>query len=68
MQTWIEINKKALLNNISQIKKQLKPKVKFMAVLKSNAYGHGLLEIVSSIQNEVDYLAVFSLEDAIFFA
>lgn len=66
MQTWIEINKKALLNNISQIKKQLKPKVKFMAVLKSNAYGHGLLEIVSSIQNEVDYLAVFSLEDAIF--
>ena len=37
-----------------------------MAVLKSNAYGHGLLEIVSSIQNEVDYLAVFSLEDAIF--
>ncbi len=65
-QTWIEISKEALLNNILQIKKQLKPKVKFMAVVKANAYGHGLLEVVTAIQSKVDYLAVFSFEDAIF--
>ncbi|MBU6140290.1 MAG: alanine racemase [Proteobacteria bacterium] len=64
-QTWIEINKEALLNNISQIKKQLKSSVKFMAVVKANAYGHGLLEVVEAIQNKVDYLAVFSFEDAV---
>ena len=66
MQTWIEINKTALLNNISQIKKQLKSSVKFMAVVKANAYGHGLLEMSSIIKNKVDYLAVFSFEDAVF--
>lgn len=63
--TWIEISKSALLNNISQIKKQLRQNEKFMAVVKANAYGHGLLEVANIIQNKVDYLAVFALEDAI---
>lgn len=64
--TWIEISKKALLNNVAEVRKILKPHVKFMAVVKSNAYGHGLWEVVSVIKNKVDYLAVFSLEDALF--
>ncbi len=63
--TWIEINKSALLNNISQIKKYLKPKTKFMAVVKSNAYGHGLLEVAEVIENKIDYFAVFAFADAL---
>lgn len=63
--TWIEISKKALLNNIAQIKKNLPKKTKFMAVVKSNAYGHGLFEVVDTIKNNVDYLATFHFEDAI---
>ena len=63
--TWLEISKKALLKNISQIKKILPKKTKFMAVVKANAYGHGLLEVVGAIKNKVDYLAVFDLDDAI---
>lgn len=63
--TWIEISKKALLNNIAQIKKRLSAKQKFMAVVKSNAYGHGLLEVVSVIKNKVDYLAVFDFNEAV---
>jgi len=63
--TWVEISKKALLNNIAQIKKILPKKTKFMAVVKSNAYGHGLFEVVNSIKNNVDYLATFHFEDAI---
>jgi len=63
--TWLEISKKALLNNILQIKKQLPKKTKFMAVVKANAYGHGLLTVVEAIKNKVDYLAVFDFDDAI---
>ena len=64
--TWIEISKNALLNNISQIKKRFSDGIKFMAVAKANAYGHGLLEVVNIIQKNIDYLAVFAFEDAIF--
>ncbi len=62
-QTWIEISKVALLNNISVIKKNLAAHTKFIAVVKANAYGHGLLEVVSVIKNEVDYLASYHFED-----
>ncbi len=64
--TWLEINKSALLNNVAEIKKNFSAKTKFMAVVKANAYGHGLLEVVNSIKSKVDYLAVYDFNDAIF--
>lgn len=63
--TWLEISKSALLNNISEIKKNLAPKTKFMAVVKSNAYGHGLVEVVNAVKSKVDYFAVYDLADGI---
>ncbi len=42
--TWVEIRKSAVQNNIETFRKIVGPKVKLMAVVKSNAYGHGLLE------------------------
>ncbi len=63
--SWIEISKKALLNNIFVIKKRLKPKTKFMAVVKANAYGHGLLEVAKTIKSKVDYFAVYNFLDAV---
>ena len=48
--TWIEINKKAVANNIKIFRKILKKKTKLFAVVKSNAYGHGLL-IFSELAN-----------------
>lgn len=62
----IEINKSALINNITQLKKLILPSQKFIAVVKANAYGHGLLEVVNIIKNKVDYLAVYNFEDAVF--
>ncbi|MBM5782963.1 MAG: alanine racemase [Pelagibacterales bacterium] len=62
-QTWLEISKSALLSNISEIRKNLSSDKKFIAVVKSNAYGHGLLEVASIIQNKVDYLASYHFED-----
>ncbi|MES2961644.1 MAG: alanine racemase [Pseudomonadota bacterium] len=63
--TWLEISKKALLNNISEIKKRIPKKTKFIAVVKSNAYGHGLLQVVKSVAKNVDYFAVYSFDDAL---
>jgi len=40
--TWIIVNKKAVQNNIQKIRSVLAHKTKLWAVVKSNAYGHGL--------------------------
>lgn len=42
LKTWIEINKKAVQHNYRTIKKLVSGKTKVFAVVKSNAYGHGL--------------------------
>jgi len=63
--SWLEISKNALLNNISEIKKRIPKKTKFIAVVKSNAYGHGLLEVVKAVIKNVDYFAVYSFDDAL---
>ena len=63
---WVEVDKKALQGNINTFKKLLGPKVKFMPVVKSNAYGHGLLEVSSILakRNQADWLGVNSLDEA----
>ena len=63
--TWIEISKSALRNNVAQIKKYLPKKTKFIAVVKSNAYGHGILLVVSQIKSKVDAFAVYDFNDAL---
>ena len=63
--TWLEISKSALLNNVAQIKKHLPKKTKFIAVVKSNAYGHGILQVVSQIKSKEDAFAVYDFNDAL---
>jgi len=64
---WIELNKKIFFSNVSMIKKLIGPDVAIAVVLKSNAYGHGLLAIGSFCQEHeaINYLTVFLLSDAI---
>ncbi len=40
--TWIEINRTAIVNNVRSFRSILKKKTALYAVVKSNAYGHGL--------------------------
>ena len=67
MNHWLDIDLKAIRHNIRIIKKEIAwPKVKFMAVVKSNAYGHGIVEVSKVCQVEkVDYLAVATPEEAL---
>lgn len=49
--TWVELDKDAAKHNFESIKKLLKPSVKIWAVVKSNAYGHGLVDFSKIINN-----------------
>ncbi|MEO0230638.1 MAG: alanine racemase [candidate division WOR-3 bacterium] len=64
MLNWIEISQANLLHNIKEIKKKAKDK-KILAVIKSNAYGHGLLEVGSVIKGEVDSFVVGDIDEAL---
>lgn len=63
--TWVEVSKKALQHNVLQFKKVLGDEKKIMAVVKSNAYGHGMIGTASALQGHVDYFAVVSVEEAL---
>src|SRR5882672_929490 len=43
--TWIEISKTALTQNVRAFRRHVGAKTSVMAVVKSNAYGHGLVEV-----------------------
>lgn len=62
MRTWIEINKDALLHNLRQFLNLIGPDVKLMAVVKANAYGHGLKEIATIIHH-----SKFIIQNSIWF-
>lgn len=59
----ITISLKVLNGNLNIIKK-LAGKAKVCAVVKAEAYGHGMIEIANSIKYKVDYFAVSSLKEA----
>ena len=51
LRTWIEIDKKALRHNVGEFFRIIPPATKLMAVIKSNAYGHGLVATAREIVN-----------------
>lgn len=65
MNTYTEINLEAIKNNIKEIRKLLAAGVKFMAVVKANAYGHGAVAVSrAAVEAGADYLAVANLKEA----
>ena len=58
------INSKILRKNISYIKNKLKKKSKFMAVIKSDAYGHDLENVAKDIDDLVEGYGVVRINEA----
>ena len=57
--TWAEIDLDALEGNVRSLKGLLKPGVKSLAVVKADAYGHGIVEVARKLETcGVDMLAV----------
>jgi alanine racemase len=61
--TWVELDREALLHNVRALRALTQP-ARFMAVVKGNAYGHGMAEIARAIEPEVDWFGVNSLDEA----
>ncbi len=57
------INLSALVGNINQIKSWV-PQSKIVAVVKANAYGHGLITVAKALDPHVDAFAVARLPEA----
>ena len=61
---WIELNLDNMTWNLGQIKKTAG--VKVMAVIKANAYGHGLVEVGKHLERAgIDFLMVGKLQEAL---
>ena len=65
--TYAVVHLPALLKNIRRAKRNLKPETKFVAVIKANAYGHGIVEVGRYLERSglVDMLAIAIPEEGV---
>ena len=62
---WVEIDLPAIDRNVGRIKQSLPPQVRYVAVVKANAYGHGMPEVATRLlQAGVDCFAVANVAEA----
>jgi len=58
---WIELSSEAIAHNVRVFRELVGEARKFMAVVKSNAYGHGMIEVArTALTAGADWLGVFS--------
>lgn len=65
LRCYVEISLEAIGHNIREVKKRLPEGVKLLGVVKANAYGHGAVPVASYLENQVDYFATATIEEAI---
>ncbi len=64
--TYATINLTALAHNLSCIKRYLSPGCQVMAIIKANAYGHGVVETAQALARQgIERFAVASLDEGI---
>jgi alanine racemase len=61
---WIEVDAAALDHNLRLFRNILSPATEMLAVVKANAYGHGVAEIAPRAAGGADWLGVHSAEEA----
>lgn len=63
--SYITINSEAVSKNVTFLKRKLGAKVRISAVVKANAYGHGIEQMVPLFEKEgIDHFSVFDFEEA----
>lgn len=63
--SWIELDRSAVTHNVNTMRESLSPHCKLAAVLKGNAYGHGLIPMFTMVQALVDCIVVFNPQEAL---
>ncbi len=63
--TWVEISRSALISNAKAFKRRAGSGVAVMAVVKSNAYGHGLVGVAKTVQMHLDWFGVDNVDEGL---
>lgn len=61
---WIEVHLDRIRKNLEALRQKIRPFTRVTAVIKANAYGHGLIPIAQTLQGKVDFLGIGSLKEA----
>lgn len=61
--SWIEIDRAALLHNVHTFRRLAGNRL-LAAVVKGNAYGHGMTQVATAIEGSIDWFAVNSVDEA----
>ena len=63
---WVEVDLDALRHNVAAIRHRIGAHCKLMAVVKADAYGHGLAQVAGTLMHAgVDAFAVANLTEAL---
>ncbi len=63
---WIELSSSALLHNATLFRRLIGRDLAFMAVVKANAYGHGMLPVAKTIEEScADWFGVFTAAEGL---
>ena len=63
---WVEIDLAALERNLKLIRASLPPEIKYVAVVKADAYGHGLHHVAARLMHAgADLFAVANVAEAL---
>ncbi len=65
--SWVEIDRAKLMDNVYKVKQFLGPQTHLAAMIKSNAYGHGIAAVAEILQDvpEVSWAVTYSLSEAL---
>ena len=61
---WAEIDRSALRHNLAFVREKFGPDIDLIAVVKANAYGHGMIEVAQTIADQANIFGVANLEEA----
>lgn len=63
---WVEVDAGAIRDNVAQFRRRIGPSVLLGAVVKSNAYGHGMREVAATaLDAGANWLCVNGVEEAV---
>lgn len=62
--TWLEVDLEAIAHNVRRVAAMIGPQVRLLAVLKADAYGHGVVRVArTALNNGASYLGVASINE-----
>lgn len=62
---WAEVDRAALRHNAQVARERIGGKTQLLAVVKANAYGHGMVEVAAALRDEAQVFGVANLAEAL---